>query len=220
MRKIEKPLNHMGFYTLTDNRCRNTSSTSHLVRCVLVLTEKCNFSCPYCRTNHGEEMPTKKAEEIIRFWGEEKTNTILITGGEPSLHPNLVHLVRFAKDMGIKKVGVATNGSAKIELYHDLWKAGVDDFSISLDADNPEDGAKLSGRPGRILEQTVENIREIAAFARVTIGLVFDEKNVDRINETIRFTMNLGVTDIRVKEGGKDGKNCSLFRYSWKYTWP
>ena len=97
-------------------------------------------------------MPTEKAEEIIRYWGEEKTHAILITGGEPTLHPDLVNLVMFAKKMGIKRVGVATNGSADIRLYRELWKAGVDDFSISLDADNPTDGAKLSGRPGWVWE--------------------------------------------------------------------
>ena len=197
-RKEEKPLSHMGFYTLTDNRCRNTSSTSPLARCVLVLTEKCNFACPYCRTNNGEEMPTSRAEEIIRLWGKEQTHAILFTGGEPTLHPDLVQLVKLAKKVGIRRVGVGTNGSADIKLYHELWKAGVDDFSISLDADNPEDGAKLSGRSGRIWEKTVANIREISSFTRVTIGLVFDEHNVHRVNEIIRFTLDLGVSDIRV----------------------
>ena len=96
--------------------------------------------------------------------------------------------MKFAKKMGIEKVGVATNGSANIELYRKLWMAGVDDFSISLDADNPVDGAKLSGRPGRIWEQAVANIREISSFARVTIGLVFDENNVSSIEEIIHFT--------------------------------
>jgi molybdenum cofactor biosynthesis enzyme MoaA len=84
-----------------------------------------------------------------------------------------------------KRVGLATNGAASLTLYRKLWEAGVDDFSISLDADNAVDGAALSG-----------SIREIAAFTQVTIGLVFNETNLCRASDIIQFALDLGVADV------------------------
>ena len=42
-------LNNIGFYTLNDNRCKNASMNSRLMRCELILTDACTFKCPYCR---------------------------------------------------------------------------------------------------------------------------------------------------------------------------
>ena len=41
-------LEDIGFYTLTDERAANTCKDSRLSRCELILTDVCNFKCPYC----------------------------------------------------------------------------------------------------------------------------------------------------------------------------
>jgi molybdenum cofactor biosynthesis enzyme MoaA len=95
-----------------------------------------------------------------------------------------------------KRVGLATNGAASLTLYRKLWEAGVDDFSISLDADNAVDGAALSGSGPDVWRRVVRNIREIAAFTQVTIGLVFNETNLCRASDIIQFALDLGVADV------------------------
>lgn len=42
-------LEEIGFYTLSDNRALNVSAWSPMMRCELVLTDRCNFRRPYCR---------------------------------------------------------------------------------------------------------------------------------------------------------------------------
>lgn len=42
-------LEDIGFYTLFDERAKNVSWNSDLQRCELILTDKCNFKCVYCR---------------------------------------------------------------------------------------------------------------------------------------------------------------------------
>jgi len=198
MRPRSESLERMGFYTMTDLRCSATSSTSRLSRCVLVLTESCNFACPYCRSHAGMHMPTEHAQDVIRLWARDSLYTLVFTGGEPTLHPDLADLVKFAKNLGIPRVGLATNGAASMPLYRKLWEAGVDDFSISLDADNAEDGAALSGKGPDVWRRVVGNIREIAAFTRVTIGLVFNEINLSRASDIVQFALDLGVADVRL----------------------
>ena len=143
-------------------------------------------------------MPTEHAREVMRLWANEGLFAFLFTGGEPTVHPDLLNLVKYAKELGIERVGLATNGSADMDLYERLWKAGVDDFSLSLDADNAEDAVALSGRSPEIWRKVVENIRQIAKLTRTTIGLVIDEHNVARAGAVVRFALSLGVDDIRV----------------------
>lgn len=42
-------LEDIGFYTLSDERAKNASESSPLHRCEILITDKCNFKCPYCR---------------------------------------------------------------------------------------------------------------------------------------------------------------------------
>jgi molybdenum cofactor biosynthesis enzyme MoaA len=198
MRPGDEPLEQMGFYTLTDSRCRDTTGTSPLGRCVLVVTERCNFACPYCRTHDGRHMRTEHARQVIRLWAENGLFALMLTGGEPTVHPGLLEMVKFAKGMGIPRVGLGTNGAADPELYGALVDSGVDDFSISLDADNAEDGALLSGRSRETWHRVVENTRALAARTRVTVGVVVTEANVGRAAQVVRFALDLGVADVRV----------------------
>ena len=47
-RIIMERLEDIGFYTLSDYRASQCSASSPLWRCELLLTDRCNFHCPYC----------------------------------------------------------------------------------------------------------------------------------------------------------------------------
>ena len=64
-------LEQIGFYTLKDSRAINSSPTSDLQRCELILTDACNFKCPYCRGLRDDikgTMPFEKAIKTIKLW--------------------------------------------------------------------------------------------------------------------------------------------------------
>lgn len=42
-------LKEIGFYTLSNERVKNVSAQSQMKRCEMIITEYCNFKCPYCR---------------------------------------------------------------------------------------------------------------------------------------------------------------------------
>jgi uncharacterized protein YutD len=42
-------LEEIGFYSLSDQRAKEASCTSQMKRCEMIITEECNFKCPYCR---------------------------------------------------------------------------------------------------------------------------------------------------------------------------
>lgn len=193
-------LQNIGFYTLNDSRARNASINQPLARCELILTDKCNFKCPYCRgPKHKRDpfMPYELAEQIVRLWASEGLINIRFSGGEPTLYKRLPELVTLTKSLGVKRIAISTNGSAKLEYYKRLIDCGVNDFSISLDDCTPE-GIKLMSGGLDVWDRLINNIKEISKLTYVTVGMVFNEKNVGQAKESVLFAAGLGVSDIRV----------------------
>lgn len=192
-------LEEIGFYTLSDNRAANSSLTSPLWRCELILTDRCNFKCPYCRgLKYGNgDLQFSDAKLIIEKWLSHNLQNVRFSGGEPTLHSDLVHLVKICRDAGTGRIAISTNGSADLAFYKELIEAGVNDFSISLDACCSSTAEKMNG--GRhTWEKLLANIKALSELTYVTVGIVLTEDNMAEIWETIELAANLGVSDIRV----------------------
>lgn len=210
--KLEK----IGFYTLSDERVKNTSIESQMKRCEMIITEYCNFKCPYCRglkdEIYGErnikQLSIEEVKHNINLWCiNEPLENIRFSGGEPTLHKNIVEIISYAKSKGIKRIAISTNGSNKIELYEELVKAGVNDFSISLDACCADDGDKMAGNKKGSWEKVVKNIELISKLSYVTVGVVLTPENIDKTIDTIRFAHELGVADIRIISAAQYNKS-------------
>jgi len=202
-----KNLKDIGFYTLSNERVKNVSDTSQMKRCEMIITEYCNFKCPYCRglkdSIYGDrkfkQLSLEEIKTNIDYWCEgEPLENIRFSGGEPTLHKDIVEIVAYAKTKGIKRIAISTNGSNKLELYRELAKQGANDFSISLDACCADDGDKMAGDVKGSWKKVVSNIREISKISYVTVGVVLTPDNIDKTIDTITFAHNLGVSDIRI----------------------
>jgi len=200
-------LEEIGFYSLSDNRVKNTNINSRMMRCELILLERCNFSCPYCRGLKDEIYGDRKLKQLsleeikqnIDYWCEgEPLENIRFSGGEPTLHKDIVEIVRYSKEKGISRIAISSNGSNKWELYQELIGAGANDFSISLDACCAIDGDKMSGGVKGSWDKVVENIRKLSERTYVNVGVVLTPENIDSTIDTIKFADSLGVSDIRI----------------------
>jgi len=204
---MEKDLKEIGFYSLSDDRVNNLSNTSQMKRCEMIITEYCNFSCPYCRglddSIYGDrklkQLSLSEIKQNIDYWCEnEPLENIRFSGGEPSLHKDIIEIIAYAKSKGIKRIAVSTNGSNKIELYKKMLDAGVNDFSISLDANCASDGDMMAGYIPGSWDIVVKNIEILSKLTYVSVGVVLTDDSVDKTIETIAFAHSLGVTDIRI----------------------
>lgn len=193
-------LEDIGFYTLSDHRAKNVSCTSPLWRCELILTDKCNFRCPYCRgvvEKYRGDLSFEEAKHIVSQWADQGLKNIRFSGGEPTIWESLVDLCQYAKDLGIEKVAISTNGSASQGLYKKLLPV-VNDFSISLDACCAEVGDTMSGGIKGSWHRVVENIRYIAQYIYTTVGVVLTPTNMPQFYDIVHFAHDLGVADIRI----------------------
>lgn len=114
---------------------------------LLLVNRGCNLRCSFCDLWEGKEnIPVDKAIRLLDEAHAIGTRTVVLTGGEPLLHPGLFAIARAAKARGMG-VNVTTNGTL-VERHHDaLVAAGVDSLSLSIDGLAPTHDA-LRGQVG------------------------------------------------------------------------
>ncbi|MCP3681290.1 MAG: radical SAM protein [bacterium] len=197
-------LEDIGFYTLSDSRAANASATSPLYRNEMIITSRCNFSCPYCRGTeiNGKkgDMPLSEIKSSIDIWASQDIKNVRYSGGEPTIHQQITDIIKYTKKTckKIEHIAMSTNGSSDLELYKELIDLGVNDYSISLDACCSSVGDMMAGGISGSWDVVVSNIIELSKLTYVTVGMVFDRQNAHEIQEAILFASSLGVSDIRI----------------------
>lgn len=182
-----------GFSEITIERL--TFNNSGFWFCEIAITGLCNFACEYCNkiTSHID------LKQITKFIEDNKNTLrhIQLTGGEPTLYPQLVYLCNFIKEKNIK-LGLSTNGSADFDLY---TKLNVDLFSISLDDYDVE---ILKRRGYRKPSKIINNIKLLSKEHYINVGLVIDSLNCSRIENIIEYILSLDANDIKLSVSTKD----------------
>jgi radical SAM protein with 4Fe4S-binding SPASM domain len=80
-------------------------------------------------------MPLDMYKKIVKECGQEGLFTLKFSmRGEPLLHPDIVEMIGYAKEQGIKEVWINTNGGLITEeLARDIISSGVDWITMSFD---------------------------------------------------------------------------------------
>jgi cyclic pyranopterin phosphate synthase len=109
------------------------------------LTDRCNFRCVYCMPEIGMKFQPRDElltdDELLRLVGlfaRVGFTKIRLTGGEPTIRPHLVDLVREMKSFaGIQELSMTTNALLLSRIADDLKDAGLDRINVSLDTLDP-----------------------------------------------------------------------------------
>lgn len=109
------------------------------------LTDACNLRCVYCMPEHMTFRPRSELLQddeiltLVRIFARLGVDKIRLTGGEPTIRPRLVELVRQIRQVpGIRELAMTTNGLLLPELAYPLKQAGLDRVNISIDTLDPE----------------------------------------------------------------------------------
>jgi MoaA/NifB/PqqE/SkfB family radical SAM enzyme len=163
---------------------------------IFALTSRCNCQCQMCNMHKmkPETISFQDAKKVLRFLSKNKFLVAYFTGGEPTLHPQIVEIVKFADREGLV-TSLTTNGNTSRAIIRDLKEAGLHVLSVSLDHWNSDVCSTIRGREG-IMEKQEDIISyakeiglKIYALTYLNEPLVRD--GVDRLIRHI--TMDLGV---------------------------
>lgn len=161
------------------------------------LTDRCNLRCVYCMPGNVRFRPQRalmRDEEIlsfVRLFAELGFDKIRLTGGEPTLRPGVVELVRdIARTPGVETLTMTTNGVRLASLAGPLAEAGLQRVNISLDTLDPVKFHALTRR-GHV-EDALAGVRaaERAGLTPIKINVVVVcEFNEDDILDLARLTL-------------------------------
>lgn len=169
---------------------------------VISITNACNLDCPICFTyNRKDKIYNMAVDEMRRTveWIIESSGTvdlINITGGEPTLHPELLEILKVCKKPGIGRITMNSNGlllAQDKELCAKLADLGVY-VILSFDTFDPETSVLLHGRD--IVEQKLKAIENLtAAGLRMTLLNVLvrgvNENSISKILGMIKENNNI-----------------------------
>lgn len=102
----------------------------------LEITDICNIHCEGCYRQHmtGHKSLADLKEELRFFKRWRNPDNVSIAGGEPLIHPEIVELIAFIKELRIKPI-ILTNAQALTPpLLRELKKAGLAGFTIHIDS--------------------------------------------------------------------------------------
>ncbi len=123
----------------------------HLNYLRLSLTESCNMACRYCLPQGFPgwesakfQMPFESVSNLLRAFRRLGFEKVRFTGGEPSLHPNLLSVIEEARSLGYETISLTTNGSY-IRNCASLVEAGLTHINISLDSIHEDTFFKITG---------------------------------------------------------------------------
>jgi GTP 3',8-cyclase len=106
------------------------------------VTDRCNFRCLYCMPAEGlqwlpkaEILSYEEIAEAVRQLAPLGLRRLRITGGEPTIRPDLERLVAQLRAVpGIEDIALSTNGARLEALAPALRAAGLDRVNISADS--------------------------------------------------------------------------------------
>ncbi len=149
----------------------------------------CNHFCGFCSnptTPYTHTFETMKV--LVDDFVQRGYFGVILTGGEPSLHPELPRICRYARDAGLH-VRMITNGSrmADPDFAREMAEAGLSLVHVSVYSVRPEVEARLRGMPGTLEKAfaAVDNAHRHGV--EVNINCVINKLNADHLDENIRY---------------------------------
>lgn len=177
---------------------------SHAQRTCTALVEvtaRCNLRCPVCFANSGGHAPDSELEPDLetlrRMFAQIMDRTggcnMQLSGGEPTLRPDLPDVIRAAKTAGFSFVQLNTNGlllAQKPDLAHKLKDAGLSSVFLQFDGVTEHVFRQLRGKD--LLETKCLAIDNLAAagLGVVLVPTVKRGVNLDQLWAVVRFGLD------------------------------
>ncbi|HOJ85437.1 MAG TPA: radical SAM protein [Elusimicrobiales bacterium] len=114
------------------------------------ITFNCNNKCDFCAQGSKRTFIERKTRaEIIKALKDgikSQANSVVFTGGEPTLHPDLIDLIKEAKRLKYEYIQIQTNGRtlSDMDFLKKIKSAGANEISPALHGSKPEIHDKLT----------------------------------------------------------------------------
>ena len=185
--------------------CGGSCLVGHSCALIFEITERCNLSCPTCYAASSPHltwhMPVEefagKLDRLIES-GKGDADMVQLSGGEPTIHPDIERFVEICFERGIRKIYINTNG---LRLAKDpdfvgrlaAIDAGCDrlQFYLQFDGFDERTYELIRGAKGLlpIKQRAIQNVLDAGLFV-LPVMTVTRDVNLDQIGAVLRMVID------------------------------
>jgi uncharacterized radical SAM superfamily Fe-S cluster-containing enzyme len=173
--------------------------TSHTGLANVDLTNRCNMTCPVCFANANAagylyEPDFETVRKMLQALRDQKPvagRIVQFSGGEPTIYPRFLDVLRMAKEMGFSHLQAATNGLkfTSLEFAEQAKEAGL--HTLYLQFDGVCDDVYRKTRGESLWEKklrAIENVKK-AGLKIVYVPTIVKGVNDHQIGDIIRLAL-------------------------------
>lgn len=179
--------------------CNEHKSTTMMG--IIDLTNRCNQKCPICFANSNVsgyvyEPSFEQVKEMMHNLYNLKpahTPCLQFSGGEPTLHPQFLDIIKEARDIGFTQIQIATNGitiANSEEFARKSSEAGLNVLYLQFDSLNNETYRKIRGFNAlEIKKKAIENAKK-SDLRIILVPTIAKNSNDKEIGDIIKFAID------------------------------
>jgi cyclic pyranopterin phosphate synthase len=145
----------------------------HISDLRISVTDRCNFRCVYCMPEEGMQWLKRETiltfdeiERLARVGVELGIEEIRLTGGEPTLRPDLPELVARLSRLPLRSLSLTTNGFLLRKMARPLAEAGLKRINVSLDTLQHDRFHQIARRHG--LDEVLGGLEELERYPSIS----------------------------------------------------
>lgn len=176
---------------------QSASEKRHWVR----LTRYCNQRCLFCLDRYaqtGGVVPLAAIRKELALGRKQGLRRVVLSGGEPTVHPDFIAAVALARELGYEHVQTITNGRRFCYggFFDQAVAAGLGEATFSLHGNTPALHDRLTKVPGSFVQAVTALRRALAAPGFiVSVDVVINRLNLPVLREHLDFCIGLGVRE-------------------------
>ncbi len=193
------------------------------------VTHLCNNNCIFClmdlrsKTHHRITEEIKKEIDAI----PDKENTrLIVSGGDPTIHPEIISIITYANRQGFKSIQLITNGRMlAYRLFSDkIIKAGLNEITFSIHGHTPEMHDSLTRSKGSF-KQVMAGVKNVRAHKNIIINtdIVITKQNYRFLENIVTLLMDKGIMELNlhsITPYGNAYDNLELIDYEFDAVTP
>jgi pyrroloquinoline quinone biosynthesis protein E len=167
------------------------------------LTHRCPLQCPYCSNpleleRMGAELDTAAWQDVLRQAARIGILQVHLSGGEPTVRRDLEDIVATAAEAGLYSNLITAGVLLTRKRLEDLAERGLDHVQVSIQDVDPANADRIAHYEGAHAKK-----RELAGWVReiglaLTINAPVHRQNLDRLDATIEFAVEMGAGRLEV----------------------
>jgi MoaA/NifB/PqqE/SkfB family radical SAM enzyme len=169
----------------------------------LYVTYNCQLACSHCfLTQTGllnqYTLSLETIKKVIREVKEHNVYMVVLSGGDPLLHPNIKEILKELNDNNIVPLLGITGIDVTIEQIDMLKLAGIKNVQVSLDGSNEERNTRFRG--DNVFNNVIQSIELIQNNSlSVNLAICINKNNIVEFPNMIELCLRLKIYKVKIQ---------------------